>query len=107
VARHAKASAARILLTSIDDELRLVIEDNGVGFDVERCQQGQIGGDGCGLLMIRRWVESTAGHCSFESTPRHGARVQAVWRLEPADRSQDAPGRSARDQTAGSQHALD
>jgi two-component system, NarL family, sensor kinase len=100
VARHAKASAARIVLTRIEDELRLVIEDNGVGFDVERWQQGRIGGDGCGLLVIRRWVESTGGECSFESTPRHGARVQAGWRLEPAGRPQDGPGRSARDQAA-------
>jgi two-component system, NarL family, sensor kinase len=100
VARHAKASAARILLARLDGELRVVIEDNGVGFDVERWQQGAIGGDGCGLLMIRRWVESTGGRCSFESTPRHGARVQAVWRPEPADGDQDHPGRSAHGQAA-------
>jgi signal transduction histidine kinase len=86
VARHSKASAARILLTMIDDELRLVIEDNGVGFDVERWQQGRLGRDGCGLRMIRRWVEASTGHCSFESTPRHGSRVQALWRLESTQR---------------------
>jgi two-component system NarL family sensor kinase len=91
VARHSKASAARVLLTMIDDELRLVIEDNGTGFDVERWQQGRLGHEGCGLLMVRRWVEAGAGHCSFESTPRHGSRVQALWRLESTQRPRDGP----------------
>jgi two-component system NarL family sensor kinase len=89
VARHSKASAARLLVTMIDDELRLVIEDNGVGFDVERWQQGRLGHDGCGLLMTRRWAEASGGQCSFESTPRHGSRVQALWRLESAQRLRD------------------
>ncbi len=91
VARHSKASAARVLLAMIDDELRLVIEDNGAGFDVERWQQGRLGHDGCGLLMIRRWVEAGAGHCSFESTPRHGSRVQALWRLDSRQRAPHGP----------------
>jgi two-component system NarL family sensor kinase len=91
VARHSKASAARVLLAMIDDELRLVIEDNGAGFDVERWQQGRLGHDGCGLLMIRRWVEVGAGHCSFESTPRHGSRVQALWRLDSRQRAPRGP----------------
>jgi len=86
VARHSKASAARMLLALVDEELRLVVEDNGVGFDVERWQHGRLGRDGCGLLMIRRWAEASHGHCSFESTPRHGSRVQAIWRLESLPR---------------------
>ncbi len=89
LARHSKASAARLLLALVDDELRLVIEDNGVGFDVERWQQGRLGRDGCGLLMIRRWVEASSGRCSFESTPRHGSRVQIIWRLESAPNPPD------------------
>jgi len=63
-----------------------VIEDNGVGFDVARWQQGRLGRDGCGLRMIRHWVEASGGHCSIESTPRHGSRVQALWRLESVPR---------------------
>jgi len=102
VADHSKASAARILLTMIDVDLRLVIEDNGVGFDVARWQQGRLGRDGCGLRMIRHWVEASGGHCSIESTPRHGSRVQALWRLESVPRASDRPDPPPPDETGDS-----
>jgi len=39
VARHSKASAVRVFLSTFEDELRLGIEDDGVGFDVDRWRQ--------------------------------------------------------------------
>jgi two-component system NarL family sensor kinase len=80
VARHSKASAVRIFLSMFEDEVRLGIEDNGVGFDVDRWRRRR-GNEGCGLGMIQRWAESSGGRCSIEAVPRHGARVQAFWRI--------------------------
>jgi signal transduction histidine kinase len=82
VAGHSKASSVRVSLSMFEDELRLGIEDNGVGFNVERRRYGRPGHGGCGLGIIQRWVESTAGLCSIASIPRHGARVQAFWRVQ-------------------------
>ncbi len=94
VAKHSKASAVRVFLSMSDDELRLGIEDNGVGFDVERWRSGRHAHGGFGLGMIQRWVEISGGRCNIEAIPRHGARVQAFWRIPasaaPSDRTQEA-----------------
>ena len=78
VSRHSKASAARVSLSLLDDELRLTIEDDGVGFDAERWHR-RMGPDCCGLGMICRWAEASGGRCTIESVARHGSRVQALW----------------------------
>jgi signal transduction histidine kinase len=82
VARHSKASAARLYLSVFEGELRLSIEDNGVGFDVERWRHRRTGHEGCGLALMLRWAETSGGHCSIEATPRHGARVLVTWRVQ-------------------------
>jgi two-component system NarL family sensor kinase len=79
VERHARASAARVYLSLVEDELRLCVEDNGVGFDVERWRHRRVGQEGCGLAVILRSVEGSGGHCSIESIPRHGARLLVTW----------------------------
>jgi len=85
VAQHSKASAVRVFLSLFEEELRLGVEDNGVGFDVERWRHRRHHGhDGCGLAIICRWAETSGGRCSIEAIPRHGARVQAFWRTPPA-----------------------
>jgi signal transduction histidine kinase len=95
VARHSRASAARVFLSRFEQELRLGIEDNGVGFDVERWRNRRLSPDGCGLATIELWVETTGGCCTIEAVPRHGARVQAFWQTDPlaasAPRPQAAP----------------
>jgi two-component system NarL family sensor kinase len=92
VARHSKASAVWVLLSRFEDELRLSVEDNGVGFDVEcwrhrRRRQD----DGCGLAIIWGWVESSGGHCRIQAPARHGARLRACWRIDPAVSSAATP----------------
>jgi len=84
VARHAMASDVRLSLGSVDGELRLSVRDNGDGFDVDRWKIGKLGMDGCGLLMIRRWVEASGGCCTFESSLRHGTCIRADWRMASA-----------------------
>jgi two-component system NarL family sensor kinase len=84
VARHSRASTVRVYLSAVEEDLRLSIEDNGVGFDAERWWHRRLGQDGCGLGMILRWVETSGGRCNIEAIPRHGARVQAFWRMHEA-----------------------
>jgi two-component system NarL family sensor kinase len=81
VAKHSKASTVRVFLSQFENELRLVIEDNGVGFDVERWRNRRHVHEGCGLAMILRWVEASGGKCHIGAIPRHGTRIQMLWRL--------------------------
>ena len=83
VARHSRASAARVCLSIFEDELRLLIQDDGVGFDAEHWQR-RLGPGHCGLGVINCWVHTSGGQCAIEATPRQGARVQALWRASRA-----------------------
>jgi two-component system NarL family sensor kinase len=84
VANHSKASAVRVLLSTYEDELCLTVEDNGVGFDVERWHhRGQA--NGVGLAMIQRWTETSGGSCTIESVARRGTRLRAYWQARATD----------------------
>jgi len=83
VAQHSKARSVRVFLSRLEDELRLCIEDNGVGFDLERWRHRRPVDHGCGLGLIQRWIEASGGRCLVEAIPRQGTRVQAFWRIHP------------------------
>lgn len=77
VAKHAKAKRAVVVVEYGTSDLRLVIEDDGQGFDVdaalERCDH-----DECiGLRSMRERVESQGGRLSVSSGDR-GTTVEAV-----------------------------
>ena len=91
VARHSKASTVRMFLSMSGDELRLGIEDNGVGFDPERFQYRRRANDCCGLGIIQLWAEISAGHCTVDASPRHGARVLVSWQIQAAPFTTQAP----------------
>ncbi len=54
VARHSRARLARVRLDSDSSEIRLIVEDDGVGFDLE----ARPGKPGLGLVSIRERVAS-------------------------------------------------
>jgi signal transduction histidine kinase len=69
VARHAQTGGARILMDQADDWVRLVVEDEGVGFDPEREPPGY------GLFSIRQRLRHLAGEMEIEAVPGDGTRV--------------------------------
>jgi signal transduction histidine kinase len=81
VERHSQAASVRIGLATTDGALRLVIGDDGVGFDLECWRRGGLGRNGSGLLLVQRWVESGHGRLTLESSPRCGCRITASWPL--------------------------
>ena len=83
VERHSRAVVVRIGLATTDGALRLVIGDDGVGFDVERWRRGRLRQAGSGLLLVQRWVESSHGRFALEASPRGGCRLTACWPLVP------------------------
>jgi two-component system NarL family sensor kinase len=79
VARHAHATEVRLALIEEAGELRLSVDDNGLGFDAASAFQP--GRPGVGLLSMRKRVRSTGGRFMLESRPEAGTRVSAVWPL--------------------------
>ena len=83
VARHAKATAGVVRLTTHPALLTVTIEDNGGGFDVDDVERpGKR--RGLGLLSIRERVAGLNGSVRIDSTPGGGSRIEvALPNVEP------------------------
>jgi len=75
VARHSKASRVAVTLANESDEVKLTIEDNGRGFDVERVARG------VGLDSMRERLETVGGKLEISSPKTNGVRMIAAVRV--------------------------
>lgn len=82
VVRHARAMHAQIELTHRADGLRLVVTDDGKGFDANeargdlaRLANGRESGSGLGMLGMRERALLIGAHLTVESAPGSGSRV--------------------------------
>ena len=78
VARHAGVDRARILVTFHSDEVQVIIEDDGCGFDATgqiSKPAGERTTDHFGLAIMRERAESVGGRLEVRSAPGEGARV--------------------------------
>lgn len=82
ILKHARATQATIDTGQEDGRVRLVITDNGRGFDVAAAARGQEH-RGMGLMGMQERAELLGGTWKVESHPGRGTRVEAVIPLEP------------------------
>ena len=71
IARHAKAKSASILIEKRSDAVRVIVEDDGIGFGVNANQ----GEHHLGLLGMRERAELLNGALTIESVLEHGTSV--------------------------------
>jgi signal transduction histidine kinase len=71
IARHAQAKSASILIEKRGDTVRAIVEDDGIGFDVNTNH----GERHLGLMGMRERAELLNGTLTIESTPQHGTSV--------------------------------
>ncbi len=88
-AKHAQVHSASVEITERDDQVRVRVSDEGVGFDP--AQQRVAGGTsgGFGLFGIRERLELLGGSLEIESAPGKGSRFTLwlpVHRAVAADR---------------------
>lgn len=97
VRKHAAASIAIVRVTSDDEAVSLVVQDDGRGFD-----PGATAGrdDGFGLHAMRERMALVGGTLSIHSTPGGGTRVIA--RVPHTPGSNPTPSRHVRDDHAES-----
>ncbi len=74
VTKHSQAKSVRITVEPDGDKLRLVIADDGIGFDPTGRLEVE-GNHGWGLLIMRERVETIGGQFKIESSPNLGARI--------------------------------
>ncbi len=87
VARHAQAKLVIVILEYSEDGVTIVIEDDGVGFDVMALEMLEPEKRGMGLLGIQERVAILGGNTSIQSSPKMGTHIIVKIPLEVDDDS--------------------
>ncbi|MBW1298477.1 tetratricopeptide repeat-containing sensor histidine kinase [Aquimarina litoralis] len=67
--KHAKASSIAIQLDHLNNEIKLIFEDNGIGFNVDK------NSNGIGLSNIKNRLLKFEGKLFIDSKPNHGTVI--------------------------------
>jgi signal transduction histidine kinase len=86
VVKHAHARSAKVSLRKEGGDMRIVVEDDGVGFESSGAElyPGQSGG--FGLFSILERLTYFGGRVHIESEPGRGTRITLVAPLAPNER---------------------
>lgn len=80
IAKYSQAGRTSLHLVVRGDDLELLIEDDGVGFDVDLAGlKGGLCRVGMGLATMRERTELSGGRFTLESAPGKGTRIKASW----------------------------
>ena len=82
IAKHAQATHVAVMLERRDQQVSLIIEDDGVGFDLQ--QMSGADGKGLGLMGMRERAALVGGTVEIESQPNEGATVVVRIAAQPA-----------------------
>jgi NarL family two-component system sensor histidine kinase LiaS len=74
--RHGNCSSIQVFLKGENGTIKLIIADNGEGFDLEKYQHE--GKNGLGLLNMKELARSMGGSLSIESSPGKGTVVSCI-----------------------------
>ena len=77
IMKHSGAKEFDLILQENEKNLRLIVSDNGSGFDIKEINPAD-GLNGFGLLNMKERVESFGGELKIDSTPGEGTMVMAT-----------------------------
>jgi signal transduction histidine kinase len=83
VVRHARARQVWIDLREENQELSLVVRDDGAGFDPPAVRQRAAQGAGFGLLAMQERVHLLGGQIDIESVPGQGTAIRVRFPTPP------------------------
>ncbi len=78
ISKYSQATKVTIQVIH-DEELSVLIEDNGKGFPIEDLQSSPTQNSGHGIRNIQERVTISSGYFSISSTPGQGTCVRAIW----------------------------
>jgi PAS domain S-box-containing protein len=81
IAKHSTAKLSTLSLRKTD-QIELVIEDNGQGFNLEEKQSAENHNRGLGLTSMRERAELSGGSFAIQSTHGSGTTIRVSWPLE-------------------------
>lgn len=82
IAKHSKGTNFSVQIINSENILRIIISDNGVGFDVEKTFKEKSGMSSMGLLNIKERIESCSGNLKIDSNTNTGTMIVAQIPIE-------------------------
>jgi PAS domain S-box-containing protein len=76
--KHAGAARLRVALHRAGEDLELVVEDDGTGFDVADATSRAVRGSSLGVLSLQERAILAGGRTEITSQPGGGTRIRAV-----------------------------
>ena len=77
IVKYAKATKIEIKLTFLENEIEVIIQDNGIGFDKEKkMKQSSDQLDGFGLSIMRERTNLLEGQFEIQSAPKKGTTIR-------------------------------
>lgn len=83
--RHAKAGHIDVALKQTPKELRLMVKDDGVGFDLPAVREEALRGSHLGLLGMQERIRTAGGRIRIETARGEGCRIEIAFTLTPAE----------------------
>lgn len=83
IARHAQARRVHLRLARQESRLTALIEDDGIGFDVQKRPGADAAPSGAGLVGMRERVARWGGSLTIQSRPGQGVRLYVELPLAP------------------------
>lgn len=87
VAKYARAKTIDLALRRQDEEVTLIIQDDGVGFDVPSARRRAQGGESVGLLGMEERVRLAGGSLVISSAPGEGTRLELCFPLREQEQA--------------------
>jgi signal transduction histidine kinase len=84
VLKHARANKVRVYLTEDSNNYRIIVEDDGVGFDPKEVTGKMTQTSGFGLFSINERTSDLGGSFEIQSGPGKGCRMILTVPLETA-----------------------
>lgn len=75
VVKHAQTQTAHVEVIQVKQVLRVIVSDQGVGFDPKTLMHSSGRATGFGLLSIRERLQLLGGSMEIESAPHQGSRL--------------------------------
>ena len=74
-AKYARCNHVSVLLQVRDGQLSVIVEDDGIGFDVHRVLSAEAGQTKLGLYGMQERAELVGGRLDIESQPGTGTTI--------------------------------
>jgi two-component system CheB/CheR fusion protein len=78
IAKHSGADKAKVTLNATDGEVKVVVADDGKGFDAGAVDGQPVSEASLGLTHVKERVSMLGGRMSVDSRPGDGARITVV-----------------------------